>query len=93
MKMPEELEYCTADDVAECFEFHDPNNVIYGKLWSFVAEARNRTPMGGDESDGTVETPDGRLDLSNDDKTRHWWHRLTEEEQGSIVAGLEASNQ
>ena len=87
MRCPAEMKYWTADEVAECVDFHDPDHVIYNKLWSFLRDAKNPTPLGGDGSDGTVETPDGRLDERNDDKAPHWWGRLTESEQNSIFEG------
>lgn len=90
--MPEGLDYWTADQVAECLSYskHLPADyaggwtALYARLWSFLAEATNKTPLGGDGSDGTVETPDGRLDLANDDKAGHWWGRLTPVEQVAI---------
>ena len=103
MKMPESLMYWTADEVAECLDSHRylPDGYIdkhYGgnkwglnsRLWEILSEADNPTPMGGDGSDGTVETPDGRLDLDNDDKAPHWWDKLEEAEQSAIVAAYTA---
>ena len=90
--MPEGLDYWTADQVAECLPYasHLPADyaggwtALYARLWSFLAAAEHPTPLGGDGSDGTVETPDGRLDLDNDDKAAHWWGRLTPVEQAAI---------
>ena len=81
MDMPAGLEYWTADEVAECLDYHKglteaEADVLYRKLWGFLAEAKNATPLGGDGSSGTVETPDGRLSLENDDKAGHWWAPL-----------------
>jgi len=81
VKMAEGLEYWTADEVAECLSYPDPDQVIYKKLWQFLSDAENQTPAGGDGSNGTVETPDARLDLDNDDKAGSWWHKLTNAEQ------------
>lgn len=90
MDMPEQLTYYTADEVAECFDFEDTNDgALYRKLWGFVNDAQNPTPLGGDGTDGTVETPDGRLDLDNDDKAAHWWGKLTEAEQQAIANCLD----
>jgi len=86
MKIPSQIEHWTADEVAECVDYKDAS--IYRKLWRFVAEAENPTPLGGDGSNGTVETPDGRLDPENDDKCPHWWNKLTEEEQRKIADAL-----
>ena len=88
MRMPEGLEYWTADEVAECLS--GLSSELRGKLWRFLNEAKNPTPIGGDGSpdrDGrpTVETPDMRLDLDNDDKAGHWWSKLSEEEQQTIA--------
>jgi hypothetical protein len=92
--MPEGLEYYTADVVAECFNCHshlwpDAANALNAKLWDIATAADNPTPLGGDGSNGTVETPCGRLSLDNDDKARAWWHRLTEAEQAAIAAAYE----
>ena len=81
--MPQGLETWTADEVAECLDGIGVD--LYRKLWGILDEAKNPTPLGGDGSNGTVETPDGRLDNNNDDKAAHWWGKLTDEEQGVIV--------
>ena len=67
MNMPERLKYWTADEVAECVPFEsilgkEAGDALYCKLWQILSEAKNPTPLGGDGSNGTVETPDGRLD-------------------------------
>tara|TARA_R110000787_G_scaffold278560_1_gene388346 strand:+ start:198 stop:524 length:327 start_codon:yes stop_codon:yes gene_type:complete len=91
IKMPSGLEYWTADEVAECIGYRSYLPVeyewrkLYRKLWSFLEAADNATPLGGDGSNGTVETPDGRLDLDNDDKAGHWWRKLTDVEADSIA--------
>ena len=48
----------------------------------------------GEVSDehGTVETPDGRLDLENDDKAPHWWGELTPAEQTTIATAYVAEH-
>jgi len=95
MTRPEELNYWTADEVAECLPYqeHLPPGyewqALASKLWSFVAAAENPTPQGGDGADGTVELPCGRLSPSNDDKAPHWWGKLTPDEQRAIVLALE----
>jgi len=83
MRMPEALEYHTADEVAECVPYECEG--LYRRLWEILAEAKNPTPLGGD---GTVETPDGRLDPDNDDKAPHWWGKLDSKQQRAIVVGL-----
>ena len=90
MDMPECLEYWTADSVAECLSYEKhlkegEGAKLGAKLWGFLSDAKNPPPLGGDGSNGTVETPDGQLDLDNDDKTRHWWHKLSEDEQRAIT--------
>jgi len=82
MNMPKGLKYWTADEVAECLNGIGPD--LYRKLWDILDEAENPTPLGGDGSNGTVETPDGRLDLDNDDKAGHWWAKITPVEQATI---------
>ena len=86
--MPEDLEYWTADEVAECLPYQphltDRGAALYRKLWRILSEAQNPTPLGGDGSDGTVETPCGRWSEKNDDKTPHWWAHLDPAEQRAI---------
>ena len=82
IEMPDGLTYWTADEVAECLSGIGP--ALYGKLWDILNAAKNPTPLGGDGSNGTVETPDGRLDEDNDDKAPHWWAKLTPAEQTTI---------
>lgn len=90
--MPDSLRCTTADTIAECFEYGKhldkaEADALYGKLWGFLSESKSPTPLGGDGSNGTVETPDGRLDPTNDDKAPHWWHRLSERERQAIIKG------
>lgn len=82
MEMPTVLEYWTADECAESLPI---SRALSGRLWSFLSEAENPTPLGGDGSNGTVEEPAGRLSLENDDKAGHWWGRLTASEQAELV--------
>ena len=94
MKIPDGLEYYTADEVAECLNYEEhltkeEGKDLYRKLWGFLHEAQNPTPLGGDGSNGTVETPGGRLDLDNDDKAGHWWFRLEEKEQRALTLAVE----
>jgi len=88
MKAPEWAKYWTADAVAECLSYYpddkDKKWALYKTLWGFVNEAKNPTPGGGDGSNGTVETPDGRLDLDNDDKADHWWGRLDDDDRKEL---------
>ena len=89
--MPTRLSYWTADEVAECLSFEkylteEQGRDLYRKLWQYLADAKERTPLGGDGSDGTVEDPAGRLDLDNDDKIGHWWERLELFEQDAIIS-------
>ena len=93
-ELPTGLDLWTADEVAECLGYHKyldkaEADALYGKLWGFLAEAENPTPLGGDGSNGTVEYPDGRYDTANDDKAGHWWHRLSEREQNAIARALD----
>jgi len=83
IKMPEGLTYWTADEVAECLGGIGPD--LYRRLWNILSEAKNPTPLGGDGSNGTVETPGERLDEDNDDKAPHWWGNLNETEQRAIA--------
>lgn len=89
--MPSGLEYWTADEVAECMPYQNYLPVgsdwhdLYSKLWGFLSVAENPTPVGGDGSDGTVEYPDGRRNLDNDDKASSWWSKLNADEQMAIM--------
>jgi hypothetical protein len=85
MKMPDALEFYTADEAAECLPI---SNNLSGRLWNILSECKNKTPLGGDGSNGTVEIPDVRSDTRYDDKAGHWWGLLTEEEQQEIVVAL-----
>ena len=92
MKMPSVLEYYTADQVAETIDFDLPTFAeredLYIKLWRIQIAAKSATPLGGDGTNGTVEHPSERMDLDNDDKAAHWWHQLTETEQGGIARAV-----
>ena len=77
-KLPDGLEYWTADEVAECLSVPD---ALYSRLWQLLSEAKRPTPLGGDGSGGTVETPDARLSLDNDDKMQFVWNKLTKRER------------
>lgn len=103
IEMPEGLTYWTADEVANCLSYnkHLPPDYVAahydGNKWGLCSRlediaysATNPTPMGGDGSNGTVETPDGRLDEDNDDKAPHWWGSLTTVEQSAIAAAYAA---
>lgn len=91
--MPEDLEYWTADEVAECLPYHstlgkEAGDALYSKLWGFLVEASDAgtaTPLGGDGTNGTVEHPCGRMNLENTDKARHWWARLDPAEQRAVA--------
>lgn len=80
---PDGLDLWTADEVAECLGVSDR---LRGRLWNMLAEAKNPTPLGGDGSNGTVETPDARRDPDNDDKIGNLWPKLTESERDEIAA-------
>lgn len=84
-KMPDSLTFWTVTEVAECIDGIDDD--LCRKLWRFLNEAKNPTPMGGDGTNGTVEYPEQRRDPGNDDKLAQVWDKLTEDEQAQIVAG------
>jgi hypothetical protein len=103
LALPAALECWTADEVANCLSYnkHLPPGYVAanygGNKWGLCSRlediahaATNPTPMGGDGSNGTVETPDGRLDLDNDDKALHWWNLLAPAEQHAISAAYAA---
>ena len=90
MSLPEGLKYWTADEVAMCLDYCEflgeaAGDRLHNRLWQFQYDAKNPTPVGGDGTDGTVETPEERMELDNDDKASHWWGRLTVEEQAALI--------
>ncbi len=94
IQCPEGLKYWTVDEVAECLPYHnhiDDHEALYAKLWRLLAEAKDKTPLGGDGSNGTVEYPDAR-DGDNDDKMGAVWEKLTEDEQNAIAKAFEEEN-
>lgn len=82
VRCPEGLNYWTADEVSECLGVSKETRI---HLWKLLSEANNPTPLGGDGSNGTVETPDGRLSLDNDDKMINVWGKLTLGERVEII--------
>jgi len=74
----------TVDEVAECLGGLGAE--LPGKLWGFLQDVpqAKRTPLGGDGTDGTVETPDGRLGAFGD-KLDANWDRLDFMEQALIL--------
>lgn len=86
MKLPDQLRHWTADEVAECLSL---SKGLYSRLWTILSKSKNPTPLGGDGSNGTVETPDGRLDPENDDKAPHWWGDLTLQDQQEITDAVQ----
>jgi len=86
IEMPSSLEYDTADEVAETIDYHkyltkERADALYRELWRILAAAKNKTPLGGDGSNGTVETPCGRLDSE--------WDSLDRDFQSAIVQAVE----
>ncbi len=82
-KMNDGLTYWTVDEVAECLPLSKSLGV---KLWWFLDQSENRTPLGDD----VYETPDVRLDESSGDKLGHHWSKLSEAEQMEINKAYEA---
>ena len=97
MSYPERIESWTADEVAECLPYQkflseQHSRALYIKLWEFVNEANasnNATPLGGDGTGGTVETPEERTDPKNSDKVPHWWGKLEKFEQKALEQAVE----
>ena len=75
-----------AVEIATREGFDKPWHVLSRKLWDIQNAAVNPTPLGGDGEDGKCETPDAQMDTDNGDKTRQWWHLLTDIERGAIVS-------
>lgn len=81
IKLPRALALWTVDQVAECINVP---TALSGKLWQFKERSTVQTPLGGDGSNGTVETPAEQLGVGND-KLQHWWHELTDAEKWAIL--------
>lgn len=86
---PDWADYWTCDEVAECLSYkrHLPESYtgdLYAKLWKLEALAGTPTPLGGDGSGNTVETPSERIG-KYDDTLKSVWALLTLEEQTAII--------
>ena len=81
IKIDEKLKYWTPDSVAECLD--GVPDRLYRKLWAVVSDLEQEgksVPLGGDGSDGTIETPadDGSYASG---RMAAVWHLFTTEEQ------------
>ncbi len=90
---PDWAQYWTCDQVAECLPYQrhlpaDYDGDLYSRLWELASLADTPTPQGGDGSNGTVETPCGRMG-NYDDKLGSVWNLLTPVEQKAIVTAKE----
>ena len=88
------IELWTADEVAECLSYQkfltkEKSDALYRKLWGIVNSADTPTPVGGDGTGNTVETPEERLTTHNDDKIKNFWCNLDAEERGAINKATE----
>lgn len=84
MKMPDGLEFWTPDEVAECLAV---STATYRRLWEVLADlewAGKAVPLGGDGSDGTIETPP-EPDAYPEGKMGAVWRQLTEAERTEIA--------
>ena len=91
MKAPTWAKNYTLDEAAECLSYHsilrvllghekgtEEGHRLHGILWDLLAntDKETRAPLGGDGSDGTVETPAERaekiMDGSSDCLAVHW---------------------
>ena len=95
IKMPSRFEYWTVDEVAECVSYQkhldtkEKSDALYCKLWGFLEQSENKTPLGGDGSNGPVEEPYEHLSDKFGDKITHWWDKLSTEEQEALAKGAE----
>ncbi len=88
LRIPEGLLSWTADQIAECLSYDKylpKDNGLYAKLWKILGDASNPTPLGGDGSNGTVQTPSERHDEEHDDKAPAFWSQLTHGEQKALL--------
>ena len=95
IEMPPAFQYWTVDEIAECVSYQkhldskEKSEALYRKLWEFLEQSENKTPLGGDGSNGTVETPYEQMSDKFGDKITHWWDKLSTEEQSALVKGAE----
>ncbi len=94
MSYPSRIAHFTADEVAECLPYRqflspEQDRALYAKLWGFLNESNNRTPLGGDGTNGTVEYPEERMSARFTDKVPHWWDKLLEYEKEAIIKAVE----
>ena len=87
-KAPEWSEWFSLDAVAECLSYQKflPVNYtgdLYSKLWRLQHAAKNPSPIGGDGTGGTTETPDGRIG-NYDDSLSSVWKDLTGAERFAL---------
>ena len=93
---PHWADFWTLDEVAECLEYYKwmrqehgdtegriRGDALYKKLWVFMGEVKkeDRTPLGGDGSDGTTEEP---IADKAEDALALFWDRLEEEEKTAL---------
>ena len=88
------IELWTADEVAECLPYQkfltkEKSDDLYRKLWDIVNSASKPTPIGGDGTGNTVETPEERLTSHNDDKVKNFWSKLNAKEKEAINKATE----
>lgn len=81
LPVPDWAEFWTLDEVINCLNVGEGVCFRLGELFGNVPED-DRTPLGGDGTDGTVETPDGRMGDFADKLSRCWdglsaWDQLT----------------
>lgn len=71
LPVPGWAEHWTVDEAAECIS---GLGGLSAKLWTLLEDVpqAKRTPLGGDGTDGTVETPDGRLGAFGDKLAANW---------------------
>ena len=89
MGMPKSVQHVSASTCAECLNYwgwlpREEARALYTKLWDIQNGALSPTPLGGDGSSGTVETPSEQD--PGDDTGSHWWSLLTKKEQAALAA-------
>ena len=93
IEMTSVFEYWTVDEVAECVSYQkhldskEKSDALSLKLWGFLEQSENKTPLGGDGSNGTVEEPYEQMSDKFGDKMKHWWDKLSTEEQEALAMG------
>lgn len=86
LKMPDAVEFMTADEVAETLD--DVEEDAYFELWHVTKEAEKAgtsRPLGGDGTDGTREDPDVLTETHHANCMPTCWAGLSDETKRVVI--------